>query len=64
MESKEEMTNKLKERQEYFEKQVLACEEKCSYYSGRGRFPLAAAWKKDAEYFREVVQEIAKRLEA
>lgn len=63
METTEEILNKLLERVEWYKRQVTACEEQRSFWAKRGRFPLADAWKRNAEENRKILEEIAKRLE-
>ena len=64
METTEEILNKLLERVEWCKKQAVACEEQRSFWAKRGRFPLADAWKRNADEYRKALEETEKRIEA
>ena len=63
METTEEILNKLLEKIKWCKKQAVACEEEAVFWAKRGRFPLADAWKRNAEEYRKALEEIEKRLE-
>ena len=64
METTEEILNKLLERIEWCKKQDVDCEEQRSFWAKRGRFPLADAWKRNADEYRKVLEETEKRIES
>ena len=64
METTEEILNKLLERIEWCKKEVVGCEEEAIFWAKRGRFTLRDAWKRNAEGYRKVLEEIEKRIEA
>ena len=63
METTEEILKKLLERIQWCKKQVVDCEEQRSFWAKRGRFPLADAWKRNADEYRKALEETEKRLE-
>lgn len=63
MKTNEEIVNKLLERIEWCKKQAVACEEQASFWAKRGRFPLADAWKRNADEYRKALEETEKRIE-
>ena len=64
METTEEILNKLLEKIKWCKKQAVACEEQASFWAKRGRFPLADAWKRNADEYRKALEETEKRLES
>ena len=64
METTEEILNKLLERIKWCKKEAVACEEEARFWAKRGRFPLRDAWKRNADGYREVLEEIEKRIES
>lgn len=64
METTEEILNKLLENIKWFKKQIVDCEEQRSFWAKRGRFPLADAWKRNADLYRKALEETEKRLES
>ena len=64
METTEEILNKLLERIKWCKKEVAGCEEEARFWAKRGRFPLRNAWKRNADDYRKVLEEIEKRIES
>ena len=64
MEFMRENLDQLLERIEWCKKQSVACEEQRSFWAKRGRFPLADAWKRNADAYREALALTEKRIEA
>ena len=64
METTEEILNKLIERINRCKKEVAGCEEEARFWAKRGRFPLRDAWKRNADGYRNVREEIERRIES
>ena len=64
MEFMRETLDQLLKKAEWCKKQAVACEEQASFWAKRGRFPLADAWKRNADEYRKVLEETEKRIES
>lgn len=64
MEFMRETLDQLLKKAEWCNKDLVYCEEQASFWAKRGRFPLADAWKRNADECRKVLEETEKRIES